>query len=125
MRNPKYVVIYHSWQWDVAIFCQSGWDIQHLLPYIFFSLQGFLCNLARSLGEDTTLNVLQMLDKHYGVNMTHLLGDDMNTEEGVAVLREQKKLMLYQGALYYHHTPAGELEAVCSLQSPWLIEWLP
>ena len=51
-------------------FCWSGWDDQHLLPYIFCSLQGFLGNLARSLGKDATLNdILQMLDKHYGVIM--------------------------------------------------------
>ena len=55
----------------MAIFCQSGWDDQHLLPYIFCSLQGFLGNLARSLGKVATLDdVLQMLDEHYGVIMT-------------------------------------------------------
>ena len=37
---------------------------------MFWSLQGFLGDLARSLGEDTTLNnVLQMLDEHYGIVM--------------------------------------------------------
>ena len=61
---------YHSWQWDVAIFCHSGWDNQHLLPYVFLSLQGFLGDLARSLGEDATLiNILQALDGHYGMVM--------------------------------------------------------
>ena len=55
----------------MVIFCQSGWDDQHLLLYIFHSLQGFAGNLARSLGKDATLSdVLQMLDKHYGVVMT-------------------------------------------------------
>ena len=35
------------------------------------SLQGFPEDLARSFGEDATLgNVLQMLDKHYGIVMT-------------------------------------------------------
>ena len=64
-------VIYCSWQWDVAIFYQSGWDNQHLLPYVFHSLQGFLGNLAPSLGKDATLrDVLQMLDEHYFVVMT-------------------------------------------------------
>ena len=59
------VVTYHSWQWDVAIFHQSEWYYQHLLPYIFCSLQGFLGDVARSLGKDATLNdVLQMLDEH-------------------------------------------------------------
>ena len=32
------------------------------------------------------------------------------TEKGVVILRERKKFMLYQGALYHHHTPARELE---------------
>ena len=40
-------------------------------PMFFKSLQGFLGDLVRGLGEDTTLsNVLWMLDKHYGVIMT-------------------------------------------------------
>ena len=70
-EKTKDAVTYHSWQWDMAIFCQLGWDDRHLLPYIFQSLQGFPGNLARSLGEDATLsNVLQMLDEHYGVIMT-------------------------------------------------------
>ena len=65
------MVTYHSWWWDVAIFSQSGWDDQHLLPYVFHSQQGFPGDLARSLGKDATLNdVLWMLDKHYGVVMT-------------------------------------------------------
>ena len=38
-------------------------------------------------------------------DLKHLLGDDANTEEGKTILQEQKKLMLYQGALYHHHTP--------------------
>ena len=42
-----------------------------MLQYVFWSLLGFLGDLARSIGEDATLNeVLQMLDKHYGVVMT-------------------------------------------------------
>ena len=42
-----------------------------MLPYVFWSLQGFLGDLARSLGEDATLNdILQTLDEHYGVVMT-------------------------------------------------------
>ena len=69
-EKVKGVITYHSWQWDVAIFCQSGWDDQYQLPHVFGSLQGFPGDLARSLGEDATLSdVLQMLDKHYGVVM--------------------------------------------------------
>ena len=54
----------------MAILHQSGWDNQHLLPYILCLLQGFLHDLAQSLGKDTTpSDVLQTLDKHYGVVM--------------------------------------------------------
>ena len=55
----------------MAIFHQSGWDDQHLLPYVFHSLQRFPGNLARRLGKDATLSdVLQMLDEHYSVVLT-------------------------------------------------------
>ena len=61
---------YCSWRWDVPIFCCSGWDDQHLLPYVIQSLQGFLGDLARSLGKDITLiDILQTLDEHYGMVM--------------------------------------------------------
>ena len=51
-------------------FFQSGWDEQHLLSYVFGSLQGFQSNLAWSLDKDATLSdVLQMVDKHYDVVM--------------------------------------------------------
>ena len=43
-------------------------------------------------------------------DLKHLLGNDANTEEGMAILQEQKKLMLYWGALYHCHTLASELE---------------
>ena len=62
---------YHSWQWDIAIFHHSGRDNQHLLSNVFWSLQGFPGDLARSLGEDATLaNILQTLDEHYAIVMT-------------------------------------------------------
>ena len=35
-------------------------------------------------------------------DLNHLLRDDANTEEGMAVLQEWKKLGLYQGAIYHH-----------------------
>ena len=70
-EKTKDAVTYHSWQWDIAIFHCLGCDDQHLLPYIFWSLQGFPGNLARNLGEDATLtDILQMLDEHYGMVMT-------------------------------------------------------
>ena len=69
-EKTKDAVTYHSWQWDVAIFHHPGCDNQHLLPYIFQSLQGFPRDLARSQGEDATLtNVLHTLDEHYGMVM--------------------------------------------------------
>ena len=70
-EKAKDAVTYHSWHWDVSVFCHSGWNDHHWLPYVFTSLQGFLGDLARSLGEDATLgNVLQMLDEHYAVMKT-------------------------------------------------------
>ena len=70
-EKTKDAVAYFLWQWDIAIFCYLGWDDQHLLPYIFWSLQGFHGDLARSLGEDATLNdILQMLDEYYDIVMT-------------------------------------------------------
>ena len=70
-KRTKDVLTYHSWQWDVAILCCSGLDGQHLLQYVIQSLQGFLRDLARSLGEDATpIDVLQTLDEHYGMVMT-------------------------------------------------------
>ena len=69
-EKGKNMVTYHSWQGDVANFHWSGLDDQHLLPYIFCSLQGFLGDLARSIGKDATLRcygVLQMLDGQYDV----------------------------------------------------------
>ena len=67
----KDAVTYCSWWWDTATFHWSGWDDQHLLLYVFCSLQGFPGDLAQSLGKDATLSdILQMLDKHYGVIMT-------------------------------------------------------
>ena len=79
-------VTYHSWQWDVSVFCHSSWDEHHLLPYVFRSLQGFLGNLERSLGEDATLgDVLWMLDKHDGIMMTFntLSKEHYSTKQGM------------------------------------------
>ena len=55
----------------MAIFHCSGWDDQHMQPYVFRLLKGFPGDIARSLGEDASLtNIVQMLDEHYGVVMT-------------------------------------------------------
>ena len=51
-------------------------------------------------------------------DLKHPLGDNANTEEGMAILRELIKLTLYQGALYHHHTLAGKLEEVMQFVVP-------
>ena len=69
-EKTKDAVTYHSWQLHIAIFCCSGWYYQCLLPYVFWSLQGFLEDLTRSLDDETTLNdILQMLEEHYSIVM--------------------------------------------------------
>ena len=70
-EKTKYAVNYHSWWWNITIFHHLGKDDQHLFFYIFEPLQAFPGDLARSLGEDATLiDILQMLDEHYGIVMT-------------------------------------------------------
>ena len=51
-------------------------------------------------------------------DLKYLLGDDMNTEEGMAILQEWKKLIVYQGTIYHCHTLAGELEEGMQLIVP-------
>ena len=51
-------------------------------------------------------------------DLKHLLGDDAKTEEGKTISQEQKKLMVYQRALYHHHTLSGELEEVSQFVVP-------
>ena len=50
--------------------------------------------------------------------LKHLFEDDANTEEGMAILWEQKRLKLYQGALYHCNTLAGELEEAMQFVVP-------
>ena len=64
-EKMKDAVTYCSWWWNMAIFHQMGLDDQHLLLYVFHSLQRLLGNLAQSLGKDATQSdVLQTLDEH-------------------------------------------------------------
>ena len=51
-------------------------------------------------------------------DLKHLLGDTADIEEGTIILWEQKKLLLYQGALYYCDTPTGKLEEVLQFIVP-------
>ena len=54
--------------------------------------------------------VMEWISSHKVQDLEHLLGDHTLMEEGIAVLRECKKFMLHQGALYHCHTPDKELE---------------
>ena len=61
--------------------------------------------------EDPILKiVMEQISSHKVQDLKHLLGEHAMTEEDMAILRERKKFMLHQVALYHHHTLAGELE---------------
>ena len=61
--------------------------------------------------EDPILKiVMEWISSHKVEDLKYLLGDHTMMEEGMAILREWKKFMLHQGALYHHHTPVRELE---------------
>ena len=51
-------------------------------------------------------------------DLKDLLAEDANTEEKMTILQEWEKLMLYQGALYHHHTLAGKLGEVMQFIVP-------
>ena len=72
------------------------------------------CNrLGGCTAEDPILkNVMEWISTHKVQDLKHLLGDYTTTEKGINILREWKKFMLHQGALYHHHTLAGELSDV-------------
>ena len=55
-------------------------------------------------------------------DLRNLLEDDTNTEEGKTILWGQKKLILYQGALYHTYTP-GKLEEVLQFVVP-KVHWV-
>ena len=63
--------------------------------------------------EDPLLKVMiDWIPNQKVEDLKHLLEDDANTEEGMTILLEQKKLILYQGVLYHCHTLPGKLEEV-------------
>ena len=98
-EKTKDAVTYHSWQWDIAIFHCSGWDDQHLLPYVLWSLQGFLGDLARSLGGDAALNdILHMLNKHYGMVITFdaLSKEPYSLKQGLGEIMAEFRVHLLQ-----------------------------
>ena len=62
--------------------------------------------------------VMEWISPHKLQNLKHLLGDHAATEEGIAILREQKKCTLCQCALYHCHTLARELEEAMQFVVP-------
>ena len=63
--------------------------------------------------EDPILRmVIEWISGQKVQDLKPLLGDDASTEEGKTILQEQKKLTLYQGALYHCDIPPGKLEEV-------------
>ena len=69
--------------------------------------------------EDLILKiVIEWISSHKVQDLKHLLGDHAMTEEGIAILREQKKFMLHQDALYYCTTLARELEEAIQFVVP-------
>ena len=65
-EDTKDAVMYQSWHWDLTVYHDTGCQDHTLLLYAIHSLQGYLGELARSLGTDITLDdVLTILDEHY------------------------------------------------------------
>ena len=75
--------------------------------------------LVTTQQEDLILKTLIKWISNWEVkDLKHLLGNDADTKQGKTILREQKKVMIYQGALYYCHMPTGELEEVLQFVVP-------
>ena len=53
---------------------------------------------------------MEWISSHKVHDLKHLLEDHAMMEEGMAILRERKKLTLLQGTLYHCHTLARKLE---------------
>ena len=69
--------------------------------------------------EDPILRIMiEWISNQKVQDLKHLLGDDANTEERMAIFQEWKKLMLYPGALCHHHTTAWELEEAMQFVVP-------
>ena len=69
--------------------------------------------------EDSILKmVMELISSHKVQDLKHLLGDHTTTGEDMAILREQNKFMLHQGALYHCHPLAGELEEAMQFVVP-------
>ena len=76
--------------------------------------------------EDPILKtVIKWISGQKEHDLKHLLGDNADTAEGKTILQEQKKLMVYWGALYHNHTPLANWNKFCDLWSPRPTEQLP
>ena len=65
-EETKDAVTYQSWCWDLTVYCHAGCQDHTLLPYAICSLQGYMRELVRRSGTDTTLDdILTILDEHY------------------------------------------------------------
>ena len=69
--------------------------------------------------------VIEWISNSRVQDLKHLLEDGTIIEEEKAILHERKKLTLYQGALYHHHTLAGRLEEVLWFVVPMAHSLLP
>ena len=56
--------------------------------------------------------VMEWISSHKLQDLKHLLGHHTTMEEGMVILRERKKIILHQGALYHHHTLAREFWSI-------------
>ena len=74
--------------------------------------------VAVQQGDPILKTVMEWISSHKVQDLKHLLEHNAMMEDGMVILREQKKFMLHQGALYHHHTVARELEeAMCFVVS--------
>ena len=64
------------------------------------------------------MHVIEWISTQKVKDPKHLFGDQKTTKEGKAILWEQKKIMLHQGAIYHCHTLARELEEVMWFVGP-------
>ena len=88
-------------------------DEEILARAIYMCVNLHVTDWVATQWEDLLLKaVINWIPNQKVQDLKHLLGDDVNTVEGMAILQEWKKLMLYQGALYHCHTSAGKLGEV-------------
>ena len=85
-----------------------------LQPLICMWAYMWLIGLAAQWEDPVFKAAIDWIPNQKVQNLKHLLGNNVNTEEGMVILWEWKRLVLYQGALYHCHTPAGKLKKFCS-----------